>query len=86
MNALSPDALASIAYANQEIFLAAWPSRERWARATLAHRLRHHQPCPALVTLSALDHRRLPVRRRRFPVARENLGVTLGLTAAAARC
>lgn len=82
--ALSPDALASVAYANQEIFLGlaaagAAGLAYSWTIASIITGLL------AILTLSyAQTIRAYPSGGGSYIVARENLGTTMGLIAAAA--
>lgn len=82
--ALSPDALASIAYANQEIFLGLAVA----GAVGLAYSWRIAFIITGLLALVTLSYTQTiaayPTGGGSYTVARENLGVTLGLTAAAA--
>ncbi|MGB5058022.1 MAG: amino acid permease, partial [Candidatus Promineifilaceae bacterium] len=82
--ALSPDALASIAYANQEIFLGLAVA----GAVGLAYSWRIAFVITGLLALVTLSYTQTiaayPSGGGSYTVARENLGVTLGLTAAAA--
>ncbi len=83
--AFSPDALSSIAYANQEIYLGLRRRRQRW---------RCRCPCPiglaitGLLVIVALSYfqtiHAYPSGGGSYVVARENLGTLPGLVAAAA--
>ncbi|MHB0875481.1 MAG: APC family permease [Anaerolineae bacterium] len=82
--ALSPDALASIAYANQEIFLGLAVA----GAAGLAQSWTIAVTIVALLTILALSYmqtiRAYPTGGGSYTVARENLGANPGLVAAAA--
>lgn len=82
--ALSPDALASVAYANQEIFLGLVVA----GAAGLAHSLDLALVITGLLALLTLSYRQTiaayPSGGGSYTVARENLGELAGLTAAAA--
>ncbi|MCL4488633.1 MAG: APC family permease [Chloroflexi bacterium] len=82
--ALSPDALSSIAYANQEIFLGLVVA----GAAGLAFSWYIALAIAALLAMLALSYsqtiRAYPSGGGSYTVARENLGVNLGLVAAAA--
>src|SRR6185436_18863775 len=82
--ALSPDALASIAYANQEIFL----SLAAAGAAGLAHSWQIAVAIAILLALLALSYSQTiwayPGGGGSYTVARENLGETPGLLAAGA--
>ncbi len=82
--ALSPDALASVAYANQEIYLGLLVA----GAAGLNHALNLAVIISALLALLALSYRQTiaayPSGGGSYTVARENLGDTPGLVAAAA--
>ena len=81
---LSPDALASIAYANQEIFLGLAIA----GAAGLAHSIDLALIISGLLVLLTLSYRQTiaayPSGGGSYTVARENLGDVAGLTAAAA--
>ncbi|MGB4949956.1 MAG: hypothetical protein WBO55_04875, partial [Rhizobiaceae bacterium] len=78
--ALSPDALASIAYANQEIFLGLAVA----GAVGLAYSWRIAFVITGLLALVTLSYTQTiaayPSGGGSYTVARENLGVTLGLT------
>jgi len=82
--ALSPDALASVAYANQEIYLGLLVA----GAAGLRHSFTLALVITGLLSLLALSYRQTiaayPSGGGSFTVARENLGDTPGLVAAAA--
>ncbi|MBN1286344.1 MAG: APC family permease [Anaerolineae bacterium] len=82
--ALSPDALASIAYANQEIFLGLVAA----GAAGLAYSWSIALAIAALLGIVALSYSQTivayPAGGGSYTVARENLGVDAGLVAAAA--
>ncbi len=81
--ALSPDALASIAYANQEIFLGLVVA----GAAGLVYSWMIAAAIAALLAIVALSYSQViqtyPGGGGSYSVARENLGVNLGLVAAA---
>jgi amino acid transporter len=81
---LSPDALASVAYANQEIFLGLVIA----GAAGLAHSIDLALVISGLLVLLTLSYRQTiaayPGGGGSYTVARENLGETAGLVAAAA--
>lgn len=80
--ALSPDALASVAYANQEIFLGLVVA----GAAGLAYAWTLAVAIAALLVIVALSYSQVinayPTGGGSYSVARENLGVTFGLVAA----
>ena len=82
--ALSPDALASIAYANQEIFLGLVAA----GAIGLTYSWRIAAVITGLLVLLTLSYSQTiaayPAGGGSYTVARENLGTTMGLTAAAA--
>ncbi|MBX7253135.1 MAG: amino acid permease, partial [Candidatus Promineofilum sp.] len=82
--ALSPDALASVAYANQEIYLGLLVA----GAAGLNHAFSLALVISGLLALLTLSYRQTiaayPNGGGSYTVARENLGDTPGLTAAAA--
>ncbi len=82
--ALSPDALASVAYANQEIYLGLLVA----GAAGLAHAIDLAIVITALLAIVTISYRQTivayPAGGGSYTVARENLGDTPGLTAAAA--
>ncbi len=82
--ALSPDALASVAYANQEIYLGLLVA----GAAGLGHALSLAVVISGLLALLTLSYRQTiaayPGGGGGYTVARENLGDVPGLTAAAA--
>ena len=81
---LSPDALASVAYANQEIFLGLAVA----GAAGLLHSFQLALVITGLLALLTLSYRQTiaayPTGGGSYTVARENLGETAGLVAAAA--